>query len=611
MQIYLIFTLKKEKAYVILHKREGVVMEKYNILPEPKSIALNRGVFNLSDCKIYVADELDVRVKNAAEKLLSALCEKTGKPHNFTETNDKCNGIIAIDKAANLAPQGYKISVDNSSVKILGGDDAGCFYGIQTFLQMLEIKGNQLPAVSIEDAPDMQYRGFYYDATRGRVPSVEGAKKMVERLARYKINALQFYVEHTFDFKEFANENRTEDDRFTAQDILDIDSFCYDNFIDFEPSLSTFGHLYELLMKDEYKHLCELTDFEVKTHFWRERMMHHTIDASNPESIGLVCALIDQYLPLFRSEYFNICCDETFDLCKGRNAGKNSAELYISFVSKIIEHIQAAGKKVMMWGDIALQHPELLDRIPKDVVLLNWDYRAAPDINRIEKVKASGYNQIVCPGTDSWLTLIEKTDISVPNIIKMARGGCENGALGLLNTNWGDYGHACHPECSLFGAVLGACVSWNMETAADEEFENSISRSLYKSDKNIIAFIKQLATCHNTASWMACFNWVYDKENANFTATEEQILKSIDLAKDLSKTFTRIIGDEDILKCLKNAADGIVLLNEAALSVKLIGRVSASWKEMANLWFEEFKECWLMSSKPSEIGEIKSFLNRF
>ena len=117
MQIYLIFTLKKEKAYVIPHKREGVVMGKYNILPEPKSIALNGGVFNLSDCKIYVADELDVRVKNAAEKLLSALCEKTGKPHNFTETNDKCNGIIAIDKAANLAPQGYKISVDNSSVK--------------------------------------------------------------------------------------------------------------------------------------------------------------------------------------------------------------------------------------------------------------------------------------------------------------------------------------------------------------------------------------------------------------------------------------------------------------------------------------------------------------
>lgn len=583
-------------------------MDKYNILPIPKSVNFSEGCFKLSNCKIAVSQRLDSRVKSATEKILSALADKTGESHSFTDFSDEKIGIIIIDKDASIMPQGYKITVNPSSVKILGGGDAGCFYGIQTLLQMLDINGNCLPSVTIEDAPDMQYRGFYYDATRGRVPSVEGAKKMVERLSKYKINALQFYVEHTFDFKEFKN---TEDDCFAVQDILDIDNFCYENFINFEPSLSTFGHLYELLKKDEYKHLCELENYEDKSHFWRERMMHHTIDADNPESIDLVCSLIDQYLPLFRSEYFNICCDETFDLCKGRNAGKNSAELYISFVSKIIEHIKAAGKKVMMWGDIALKHPELLDKIPKDTILLNWDYRAAPDINNIEKIKNSGYSQIVCPGTDSWYTLIEKTDISVPNILKMARGGYENGALGLLNTNWGDYGHTCHPECSLYGTVLGACVSWNIETSVDEEFEKSVSGNLYKSDENIIAIINELGICHNTATWLECFNWVYHKENENFKATEEQILNSIDLAKDISKKLTRTVGNSEILKCLKNAADGIVLLNEAALSVKLTGEVVDSWKQMAELWFEDFSECWEMSSKSSEIGEIKNFLDRF
>lgn len=579
---------------------------KYNILPAPKSIEFKSGGFALSGCEIAVSDELDNRIKSAAGKVLSALNEKTGQSHNFTAYGGK--GVIAVNKDDSIKPQGYKIAVDEDSVSIIGGDDAGCFYGIQTFLQMLEIKGNLLPAVTIEDAPNMQYRGFYYDATRGRVPSVKGAKDMVERLSKYKINALQFYVEHTFDFKEF---NNTDDDCFTSRDILEIDKFCYENFINFEPSLSTFGHLYELLNKEEYKRLCELENYEEKSHFWRERMMHHTIDASNPESIDLVCSLIDQFLPLFRSEYFNICCDETFDLCKGRNAGKNSAELYISFVSKIIEHVKAAGKKVMMWGDIALMHPELLDRIPKDTILLNWDYCASPPISKIQRVKNSGYTQIVCPGTDSWLTLIEKTEISVPNILNMARGGYENGALGLLNTNWGDYGHACHPECSLFGMVLGACVSWNIETRVDEEFENNVSRNLYKSDKNIIALISELSACHNTATWMACYNWVYHKDNANFAASQEEIEKSIDRAKDISKTLTRIIGDTYILKCLKNAADGIVLLNEAALSVKLTGEVVDSWKQMAELWFEDFSECWKMSSKPSELMEIKNFFDRF
>ena len=72
-------------------------------------------------------------------------------------------------------------------------------------------------------------------------------------------------------------------------------------------------------------------------HFWKERMEHHTIDAANPESLQIVCSLIDQYLPLFRSEYFNICCDETWDLGKGRNDGKDPAELYINFIRGVQE----------------------------------------------------------------------------------------------------------------------------------------------------------------------------------------------------------------------------------------------------------------------------------
>ena len=42
-----------------------------------------------------------------------------------------------------------------------------------------------------------------------------------------------------------------------------------------------------------------------------DRMRHHTLDVSNPESIQLVKALIDEFMPLFTSQYFNICADET------------------------------------------------------------------------------------------------------------------------------------------------------------------------------------------------------------------------------------------------------------------------------------------------------------
>ena len=77
-------------------------------------------------------------------------------------------------------------------------------------------------------------------------------------------------------------------------------------------------------------------------------MAHHTIDATNPESLKLVKSLIDQYLSVYNSDFFNICCDETFDLGKGRNSGKDSGILYIDFVSQIIKYLEGKGKTVML-----------------------------------------------------------------------------------------------------------------------------------------------------------------------------------------------------------------------------------------------------------------------
>ena len=116
----------------------------------------------------------------------------------------------------------------------------------------------------------------------------------------------------------------TEDEALTPAEMLALDDYCYEHFIDLVPSLSTFGHMYTLLQSDKYKHLCELENFEPKRVYWMEKQWHHTIDPYNPESAEVVISMIEQYIPLFRSKYFNICCDETLDLCRGRNAEKRS-----------------------------------------------------------------------------------------------------------------------------------------------------------------------------------------------------------------------------------------------------------------------------------------------
>ena len=257
--------------------------------------------------------------------------------------------------------EGYELSVNENDIRIQADGPAGAFYAVQTLRQIF--KSSEIPCLYIKDFPDFEYRGFYHDVTRGKIPTVETIKKLIDQMAYYKLNSLQLYVEHTFEFEEYKDLNASTG-CLTKEDLLEIGAYCRENFIDFVPSLSTFGHLYELLEQPQYKHLRVLKNYETLPNFWYARMRHHTLDPENPQSIALVESLIDQYISCFDSEWFNICCDETFDLHTYDALGIDSGKLYVEFVKKIIDCVQKRDKKVMIWADILLKYPHTMDQIP-------------------------------------------------------------------------------------------------------------------------------------------------------------------------------------------------------------------------------------------------------
>ncbi len=218
----------------------------------------------------------------------------------------------------------YTIDIDEKKIRLTSNGPAGAFYAIQTLRQIFA--NEQVPCCFIEDAPDFKHRGFYHDVTRGKVPKVETIKKLIDEMAYYKLNSLQLYVEHTFEFKEFA-DSIVRTGYLSASELREIDAYCREHFIEFIPSLATFGHLYELLEKEEYRHLREIEDFESSLFFWENRMRHHTIDPTKEESFELIKSLIDQYAVCFSSNKFNICCDETFDLKDGKHKGEDTGKL--------------------------------------------------------------------------------------------------------------------------------------------------------------------------------------------------------------------------------------------------------------------------------------------
>jgi len=502
-----------------------------------------------------------------------------------------------------LGVEEYSIKIEQDNILITAGSEAGAFYAIQTLRQLfLE---EEIPCCYIEDKPDFSHRGFYHDITRGRVPKLDTLKKLVDDMAYYKLNSLQLYVEHVFEFKEYADSiERTG--YMTAEEIRELDEYCKMNFIELIPSLSTFGHLYELLQKDRYKHLREVEDFKEIEFIWENRQVHHTIDPTCEESFELIKSLIDQYMVNFSSDKFNICCDETFDLKIGKHKDEDTGKLYIDFVSKIVKYLQDKGKTVMMWADILLNHPEQIENLPDGVKLLNWYYWEKPDENTFKTIRDSGKEQIVCPGTGSWARLCEDYEMDIINIPKMAEYGYKYGAEGVLNTNWGDLGNSCSIPLAMFGLVLGAEKSWNIKTAVDENYTARVNKLLYKKD-NATEYIKRLSNLCSRISWtdtaktyanILCGH-IYDVEYPSAEELSRVVCDSMELIEDINHD---IWENKEYKEQIILSAEGVAVMAEL---IAVYQGHDFERKTDTKKWIKKYREKWLEDSKESELREIE------
>ena len=153
-----------------------------------------------------------------------------------------------------------------------------------------------------------------------------------------------------------------------------------------------------------------------------------TLCPTDPRSIKLIEELYSEFVPLFEAEDFNVCCDETWELGKGRSKEYANqvgvGEVYFEFLMKIYRLCQKYDKRMNMWADMVLKYPELLAKLPRDIVLLNWEYESdGENIKKTGKIAESGIRLMVCPGTNGWLTHGSRISNSMENVRKFAAAG--------------------------------------------------------------------------------------------------------------------------------------------------------------------------------------------
>jgi len=344
---------------------------------------------------------------------------------------------------------------------------AGLRYAVETLEQLLA-SSPRLPVGEIEDEPDFAMRGIMLDVSRSKVPTFETLCGIVDVCLALKLNTLMLYTEHTFRFRRHPEIGKGASP-LDAETMRELDQYAAERFVDLIPCLQSLGHMDHILELAPYRELAETE-------------MGWTIAPEHPGSIQLLRDLYDEYLPNFRSRFFNANCDEPWDLGRGQSKERSDAlgpgGLFLEHVERLRALAARHGKRTMIWSDVVHAHPERIPEIDRRMVMLDWWYEADFDFDRIKIFREQGLEFAVCPGTSTWNALFPRVANSEVNISRWAEAGRKHGAMGLINTDWGDYGHYNLLGNSWFAYAWGAQESWSGSVAA-AEFDRAFGERLF------------------------------------------------------------------------------------------------------------------------------------
>ncbi len=458
------------------------------LIPAPQMQTLDRGQFSFTESvPIALSDPSEDEGRFSATQLQ----EEIRKTLNVAATirtprpdgKQILIGITGRDKEIDSAlgalqmkvPEGpngdqaYVLKVEIGRILIAGRTSAGVFYGVQTLKQLIRANhdGRAIPNCTIEDWPALKYRGWQDDVSRGPIPNLAFLKKEVRICSEFKLNAFTLYTEHIF--RLLKHPTIAPSDGLSSSEIHELSRYCKQFHVELIGNFQSFGHFANILNVPGYGSLGE--------NGW-------VLSPAKEESYQFLKDVYSEIAPSYDSPLFNINCDETGGL--GEGASKKMVQqmgiggVYAYHINRIADLLKPYGKTPMMWGDIALQHRDIVPKLPKDLIVLSWGYHPGDSFeDAIKPFTSLGFRFMVCPGVSCWSQIFPDLDTAKINISNYVRDGAKLGAMGMLNTTWDDSGENLF-ENNWFPLAWGAECAWKPALPAAGEDRQQVREARYE-----------------------------------------------------------------------------------------------------------------------------------
>jgi hypothetical protein len=153
--------------------------------------------------------------------------------------------------------------------------------------------------------------------------------------------------------------------------------------------------------------------------------------------------------------------------------------VYLGFLAQVEAALRPLGRRLLFWGDVAMNHPELVRTLPRSMVAVPWSYDTATSYDRfLQPFTSAGLETWAAPGVSNWWRLYPNYAIALPNIRDFARDAKRLGSTGLLTTTWDDFGEQLFAQ-TWTGVLFGAAAAWEPGEASVADFLRAYPRTFH------------------------------------------------------------------------------------------------------------------------------------
>ncbi len=408
-----------------------------SIIPIPQEVTPTDGSFHLiHDTRVIFNQP---QVAQVAQQFAARLSELAGVRYEAAQaasTGKDTREIVLtiVDTDSQLGPEGYRLEVSPQRVTIDAAGEAGLFYGIQTFLQLLPVDSYAIPGVKILDYPRFPWRGAMLDVSR-HFFTVDEIKRFLDAMAFHKLNIFHWHLTDDggwriqmkkyprlteigawrdgigFDLDPASSAAYDSRGRYggyyTQDEIRDVVAYAKARHITVIPEIELPGHATAALLSyPEYS--CAGAPPKMQSF---AGLVKEAYCPGNDETFRFLQDVLDEVVTLFPASYIHIggdeCSKERWKECPKCQARiqseklKDEFELQSYFIKRIECYLNGLGKKLIGWDEI------LEGGLAPNATVLSW----RGTTGGVAAAKA-GHDVVMSPTSHCYLDFRQAQDVA-------------------------------------------------------------------------------------------------------------------------------------------------------------------------------------------------------